>query len=858
MEPCLIGLETKSNCHENWYSRKPGFVLLTTLTETEIELVALRSQTKITSEDISSKSICLHHYACYLRKFSSHVSKKCCNLFGIHKGQKPKGSREITLELAKAVTLHFPNIIPGYKLCISCWRKVKAKQEELISTSESEQSAAAGSDWELLAPRPMSKEKVNLTLQMVGESPISMHSKPMHQRQSLVKRKLSAVAQNLNESFSKIAKTQQLDISVEERPCSSSDATSTQDLIQLMNELKSKFQTANSHADKVQILTCKPASWTIEKTAQFFQCKVYTVRHALSLKAEHGVLAKPTRSSRKGIGENVASFVQNFYQDDEFSRLLPGSKDVVSVGFKVHEQKRLLLCNLKELFIEFKNLHPDVKISFSKFCSLRPKWCVLLGSSGSHAVCVCALHQNAKLLAAACQIDYKELMQLIVCDTTNKDCMVHRCSDCPGKGALISKLQQLECLVETSEVKFRQWQSTDRTTLDTLTLPTDEFIELVGSKLDKLTTHSFIAKSQAQYLKHRKESIEFDTAIVLGDFSENYSFVVQDEVQGYHWNKDQCTLHPVVVYVKNQNDNSLKAHCLCFLSADLQHDTGFVYSLQQTLTSYIQEKFPSIKRLEYFSDGCSGQYKNFKNFFNLTHHFQDFNLEASWSFFATSHGKSPCDGVGGMVKRKLAQASLKRPIDNQILSTEDAYTFCKDEITSVTFFLISKEALHNTRAFLQSRYAAASTVPGTRSFHHFESDSTGLLKFKRISDDLSFCGNHNFLCADTSFNVPVVSLMSYVCCMYDSHWWVGLVVEVDSTANDLQINFLHPCGPSRYFYWPAREDICWVSMSHVLCQIDQPKLASAAATMRHASLKYVLLESDQKHIKMCYEKFLHQ
>ena len=429
----------------------------------------------------------------------------------------------------------------------------------------------------------------------------------------MVKRKLSAVAQNLNENFSKVARTQQLDISFEERPCTSSNAIATQDLNQIMNELKSAFQTCNSRADKVQILTCKPPSWTIEKTAQFFQCKVHNVRQALKLKSEQGILAKPRRALRQGIGEDIVSLIIGFYEDDEFSRLLPGSKDVISVSYRVHKQKHLLLCNLKELFTEFKNLYPATKISFSKFCSLRPKWCVLLGSSGSHAICVCALHQNAKLLATACQTNYKELMQLIICDTTSKICMVHRCSDCPRKNALISLLQSLDSLIQLPEITFRQWQSTDRTTLNTITLPTDEFIEPTASKLDKLTTHFFFAKSQAQYLKYRKDSLAFDTAIVLGDFSENYSFVIQDEVQGYHWNKNQCTLHPVVVYIGNEG--SLTPHCMCFLSADLQHDTGFVYALQQTLTKFIQEKFPAIKRLEYFSDGCSGQYKNFKEFF---------------------------------------------------------------------------------------------------------------------------------------------------------------------------------------------------------------------------------------------------
>ena len=125
-------------------------------------------------------------------------------------------------------------------------------------------------------------------------------------------------------------------------------------------------------------------------------------------------------------------------------------------------------------------------------------------------------------MATACQLDYKEMMKAIVCDISDKNCMVHQCPGCPGKSALVSKVQQLDCLEETVEVIFKQWESTDRTTMNTLTLLTNEFIKLAASQLDKFTSYSFIAKSQAQYLKNRKESIYFDTAIILVDFSESF------------------------------------------------------------------------------------------------------------------------------------------------------------------------------------------------------------------------------------------------------------------------------------------------------------------------------------------------
>ena len=59
------------------------------------------------------------------------------------------------------------------------------------------------------------------------------------------------------------------------------------------------------------------------------------------------------------------------------------------------------LCNLQELYTAFKEKHPNVNIGFSKFCALRPKWCVLAGSKMTHPVCVYSAHQNVVLLVDA-------------------------------------------------------------------------------------------------------------------------------------------------------------------------------------------------------------------------------------------------------------------------------------------------------------------------------------------------------------------------------------------------------------------------------------------------------------------------
>ena len=90
---------------------------------------------------------------------------------------------------------------------------------------------------------------------------------------------------------------------------------------------------------------------------------------------------------------------------------------------------------------------------------------------------------------------------------------------------------------------------TNRTTLRTHTSTVDEFTELLVYHIDNLSKHSFIAKSQSQHSKAQKEETDKERCIVLLDFDQ---FIVQDGVQGYHCNKDQCTLHLVVIYYRNQ------------------------------------------------------------------------------------------------------------------------------------------------------------------------------------------------------------------------------------------------------------------------------------------------------------------
>ena len=286
---------------------------------------------------------------------------------------------------------------------------------------------------------------------------------------------------------------------------------------------------------------------------------------------------------------------------------------------------------------------------------------------------------------------------------------------------------------------------------------------------------------------------------MLGDLAENYQYLIQDEIQSFHWSKEYCTLHPLVTCYKHA-DGNLQHYSLCFISDDSTLDTSFVHKIQTLLVEFLKQRLPNVTKIYYISDGCGGQYKNFRNFLNLCSHKKDFSIEAEWIFFATSHRKSPCEGIGGAVKHHDAKPSLQRPLNNQILDYCAAVEVCQ-EMKSIIFFDIDKEDMVEVREKMEKRFEDAKTVPGTTSTHHFIPQSASQIGHKLCSEDGLFADILHIKIparADVGDSAP----LSYISCVYNSLWWVGLVNKVDEEPGDLDVQFMHPHGPQKTFNCP--------------------------------------------------------
>jgi len=120
-------------------------------------------------------------------------------------------------------------------------------------------------------------------------------------------------------------------------------------------------------------------------------------------------------------------------------------------------------------------------------------------------------------------------------------------------------------------VTYQQWVSVDRTQLITQVQSVEEYIAALVIAIDDLTSHHIIAKAQSEFYKKVKKNLTPSQGVIASDFAKNYTFIVQDAIQGYPWTNDQSSLHPFSLYTAEGHSS----FCVCFDC--LKHSTDAVY-----------------------------------------------------------------------------------------------------------------------------------------------------------------------------------------------------------------------------------------------------------------------------------------
>lgn len=167
---------------------------------------------------------------------------------------------------------------------------------------------------------------------------------------------------------------------------------------------------------------------------------------------------------------------------------------------------------------------------------------------------------------------------------------------------------------------------------------------------------------------------------------------MQNAAQGFHWNNKQATIHPFVIYKKVEGE--LRHYSYIIISDCLHHDTVDVYLFIEKLIQFMKTQFSNISKIFYITNGAVTHYKNKKNFMNVIKHRDDFGIDCEWHFHATAHGKGPCDGVGGTIKRMAARASLTKEYEGVITNAQELFTWAKSLNTDMEFEFCPKAEIN--------------------------------------------------------------------------------------------------------------------------------------------------------------------
>ena len=382
------------------------------------------------------------------------------------------------------------------------------------------------------------------------------------------------------------------------------------------------------------------------KLLKYAASKTGTNRRKLNINSK--VIVQEPRK-KKGFNPEIYAKVLAFYNRDDVSTALPGKRDA-KTHRKIRIQKRVLNDYLSNLHEKFKTENTDLQLSFSTFARMRPLNFILANFS-NRKTCLCTYHQNFALIL--------KMLKTHINTPTRPESFIKLTNE-----QILAKVKSIQ---NVNQFSFNVWKKvavvykgkhTKKMKLVTETLNPTEFYQRLLTDLNDFREHVFRISCQFKEQRKLKENLPEGHVYIHMDFAEDYKCRSQNEVQSAYWSQTQVTIHPVVIYHKN-NEGKLQHKSFVFISNESRHNAVFVYALVQKLIPLIKSTVPNLQMVHCWTDSPTSQYRNKTIFKMISCHEELFGCQASWSYMESGHGKGPCDPIGGTAKRKADQAVNK-------------------------------------------------------------------------------------------------------------------------------------------------------------------------------------------------------
>lgn len=278
--------------------------------------------------------------------------------------------------------------------------------------------------------------------------------------------------------------------------------------------------------------------------------------------------------------------------------------------------------------------------------------------------------------------------------------MVGNCEQCKK-----NKVVDLENINPEENVSWWEWirKTEDFTTANgtrkviknVKELQTGKLFDLINNFEKDFTDfkkHVFNVYTQHKGYRNCIQNLTPNSVAIHMDFSENYNCKHSEEIQAHHFggSRNQLTLHTVVLYAKPEGAETNETVSFCTVSSSLAHGPAAIWAHTDPILKYVQEKYPNVETIHFFSDGPCTQYRQKQNFYLMSTKFFDYGFKhMTWSYFESGHGKGAADGIGGLIKRTADRLVAH---GRDVVNLTQFYDLLKDA-TSVKMFVISQDQI---------------------------------------------------------------------------------------------------------------------------------------------------------------------
>lgn len=616
--------------------------------------------------------------------------------------------------------LGFTSASTSDELCYSCYKHYETLVNAKTGSASYGENRGTSQEDATFVPSEELVQAVNESVSAleVDITPLKLPSAiRTKRRRAYGKRKQHQVASTL----SSIARMKIQEVYELSSTDSASSGGKCQGCEEWQDNVRQALSAADTHIEKTQLLTLLPETMSRQDALKNFPSATkYLIDKARAVKKERGIWGKSDPYLGHAIPSDHITIARDYYLDDNMdcSRQSPNKSDVINVfenGEKTKKVKRFMTRTLKETFRIFKKAHPAIKIGHSKFYSLRPKWVKM---HPSHEVCICIYCNNMELCCTALSnflsqtVNMNDLFQLCLCPVPSDACWLQECQECQGsEGISVESLNLDDC--DSQEIHYAMWENGF---LIKKTTPIDAFVEEVTKWTLKMISHQYIRNIQRLEVKDAKSKCKEDNSILIMhfDFAENWTVILQNEVQSYHWVSSQLSIFTCVAYWSNTVAN------FAVVSDDLLHDTAHAHLAMTTVESFVATLHGRIfQSITYVSDGAASHFKNRFQLYELKT--IDTTTERKWLFTATGHGKGPCDGIGGLVKHHATFYNLTHdPIDS-IQTPMDLNAKMTPILKNVNFLLLPLTTVQDYRNKKKEEWTNLHAAKGIQRSHYWSS-----------------------------------------------------------------------------------------------------------------------------------------